>query len=253
MRSMFKRMPSALLVVLALGSIASATPAAATACTKHSGSKLYTLCVAGEQLGYPVETSAMPVASHIKSGTVAAFSGNSFGNYEALKCSTVNGTASIESGTSGKLNSAAVDVGSTELKFTNCETPGHSGCKVTEPIAFNLRTGQFTLTLEALPLETLLFNNKGLIVGHITISQRSGQSCPITLQGTREIRGSAFKGGPECTLHQPEAETLEKELTCQSEKSHLETTFENGVELGLTEVVSLSGTSSGKQFSFFER
>jgi hypothetical protein len=63
-----KRVGVASLAVFALSAVASAS-ASAGACHKEAGSKEWTLCVEGEEIGSATETGVVPFRTHIKEGT----------------------------------------------------------------------------------------------------------------------------------------------------------------------------------------
>jgi hypothetical protein len=219
----------ALLAILALGSVASAS-ASAAACHKKAGSKRYALCVAGQEVGSPSTEGEEVLTLHIFSGTTTAYYIPGYSEKSFSDCKTANGAQ-------GRLNSGKGQVRAVQVAISMSSCSSSWACKLKQPYTFSGLGGKFQPGSDGVSLK-----GEGVsgFMGETTIE---GEKCPVTLLGTRIVSGEE-----RCTVVGAESEATEHELLCLAEKKTL---LRNGVENQFA-LDATVGLTSGKPFSVIE-
>jgi hypothetical protein len=220
---------------LLLGAVASAS-ASAEACHTKAGSKLYTLCIAGERIGSPKEVAAVPLKFHIQPETTVTFKRAALG--VSLTCHAVAGTGQFASA-GEKIGAGAVGLAKLELSLSSCEITS-TGCKVT---LFDLGNGEASGSFGPSSEEISLTNNiSPPEFGYVTIT---GVEC--FWRGKTPIKQ---RQTIKCTTSGMATEAVAHGFVCKAIEG-LE--WQNGpAELSLSAVAELSGSNAGKAFSVIE-
>jgi hypothetical protein len=240
MHFILKKLSIVFLAVVVMSVVGSAS-ASAEACKKKAGSKIYSLCIAGEKLGSPTEERSAAIAGQLRSGTVGRIAIDSQeGPWMKITCSNVATSALFSSG----VKSASIS--KLDSGFSHCKlllgSETEPRCDTTEHFTWSDRASFPGPLAEDVTLHAEEHSYFGLVnVGNLN-------GCPSTALGIWELLGS-----PECSLANAETETIEKTLVCKGDRSHLQVRQNKAPgELEYEEVISLTGPNSGKKFSVVE-
>ncbi len=225
MKSMIKPLLGALVAVLALSAVASAS-ASAEACQKKAGSKNWTLCVEGQK-----QTGKSSIAASIETGTSARLT-VAIGEGLEIVCTKADGTA-------GTLGSK---VSGLTIALSNCEVVSYSAqCKVKTPLETTKLEGVFGPGVENLSLAA----EAGSVIFNFKLENQGKGKCPFA---TSII---SITGSQGCTFKAAETEAATHELTCTAGQSKL-LDGEKAASFSLEEGIELAGTLKGKKFSVIE-
>jgi hypothetical protein len=227
MRSTSKIALAALVGVLAVCAIASAS--ASAACTVKAGSKNYQLCVGGKAV---TEVTSIEAPTRLVSNFVLQLPTQWGGTIE---CTSVSDPAAFE--THGLGTALGVKFG--QLSVGGCVLQGQLAkkCSAVSVITTNALLGSFEST-------------EGIFVhpetgAEVLAFKLSGSECPVSVRGTHGVSGS-YK----CQVKEAKVEAVEHELTCGT-STELYTQGEADA-LHYSQAISLGGTRKGQKFSIYE-
>lgn len=242
MRTTIKPILGAMLAVLLLSVVASAS--ASAACTKKAGATHDYVCITGKgeswKLGSEKEAQSEGFASHLKAGTQFNIEAPLGETSVHVACEGMNTTGLFESG-----GATVVRVSSLAMHFEKCkivgewssrcevtvgtwETKGHTGGRKSEPAL----VGALTLTREG-TWGIISFYNKG------------SESC--------QLKSVIFepKGALQCVVGEVEVEKVTKEVACKSE-GEFDRWSEDPLNVSFESTMELSGKYSGDKFSIYQ-
>ncbi len=227
---------AALAAALLLGAIGSAS-ASAEACVKKAGSKHVALCIEGQN---NQETVPLEIKQASNTGTLKL--PTAWPSMEWV-CNTIHVNSE-----QGQFGSAAVEGGKTVTmafrpRWSECTTKYGAGvskrCVMPREREFFEQPGQFTDSAGQLKVAS------GDLLEFSLESRSETEPC-------QSIRGRHNVGGAyECNLQQPELESAQHELTCESQGT--ETRMEEKpVWLKYAVKIELGGHKYGQKFSIYE-
>lgn len=235
MRSHSKFILAALMGVLVLGAIASASASAAT-CKAKAGSKNYQLCINGSAI-----EGTTTIGLESPSGTAMTLTpeGNPQpGSFVCQKTGLRNAGLHVAAKASVSLRA--------NLYVSECAPTGYMAVKCQTNATREFR--ELTGTLGS--PESIVAAYSGEMVG-FELSSKPGDECT----GIDNTRLLTFKGEYECTLHEAQIEAVTHELKCASNASHETRWNWSGSPLApisYTQTIALSGSQKGEKFSIYE-
>jgi hypothetical protein len=233
MRSNSKLALAALLGVLMVSAIASASASAGT-CVKKEGSKKYLLCVAGSS----VEETATIEAPAVLSSTFVLELPK---EWEAsISCTGVKDTSAF------KVHALTQSITrSSQLALSGCVLQGHLSkkCRLSSTTYSTTSLAGTFGSLESI----VMAPEFGTVVFEFSFSNQGSEVCPAFFAGDRQVAG-----GYECKLGEAKLEAVEHALTCANSGAHKLKTAGEEDPLHLTQTISLGGTRKGQKFSIYE-
>jgi hypothetical protein len=235
MRSRYSIVLAALLGVLALSAVASASASAST-CTKKEGSKNYQLCAAGHSFE---ETASIEAATTLSGNFVLELPKE----WEAsIVCTAATNASAFN--THGLKASVSLSIGS--LSLSGCTLQGRLAlkCGIETTIHTSSISGIF-----ASPEEILMTPGEvGSYEFFTFLDAKNPGNCPIFfVRGPRVVHGLY-----ECKLQEAKVEAVEHQLKCATTATRRLETQGEVDSLSYTQTISLGGTRKGQKFSIYE-
>ncbi len=237
MRHMYRTMFVALLAVLALSAVGSASASAAEC--KHT-LKSTTFCIENKAV-----TGEVPFTAGRQE--TATYSLIMYVEGLRWQCTAVGGAGVLHAnGTEG------VPVTHDAVELSNCSIPAESSCKIREPVILGKESGALGLegevTLSGGEFKLTTFPVTGTTLGTFHVLSQEGRTC--LLEGSWPIKSEKAKEGLTCPLADVKTEAIKHNISCTGEL------WAGGIRtesFQLSEAASLSGTNAGKKWSLWEQ
>jgi hypothetical protein len=228
----------ALLAVVVVSVVGAASASAEeAACTKKPGSKVYNLCIEGH---WASNNSKVEIVTSLKSTNVVLELNRQVPL--TMTCKKLNAPGEFRVGQVGsvstKLKGYTLDLQECGLNVSYCQVNGAE--------SFREATGSFTTN----PAELAVKNEgSGHIFWETEFKNGTEGSCPWL--GKKQLTG-VYR----CKLENPEVNSMEHELVCDTPEHSLEFGlhfFEGPTAfLAYSQMVTLGGPNKGKKFSVYE-
>ncbi len=224
----------AVLGTLVLGALGTAS-AQAAACKKTGHGVSFCIELAA------IEETAVPFTTTTKAGTTAHFDWS----HITWECGdTGNGNFTLTTGYGN------IKVSNYARNFTKCENVTYQ-CEIREhAYPFEQARGEVSVSGGVSQLSTFFTYGPLGYVAKVHLENKLPGNCadPQELEVTTNSEKYA---GPVCTIAEPEVEEVAHEIKCEGAQTRL-VASRAPFELQVTESVSLSGSYSGKKWSFKE-
>jgi hypothetical protein len=233
MRSNSKLALAALLGVLMVSAIASASASASLPCFKKEGSKKYLLCVAGHAVE---ETASIEAPAQLTS----SFSLGLPKQWEGTIVCTAVSDASVL-----KVHALTESIArASQLELSGCVLQGNLAkyCRVPASYLTGHSIGIFG-ALESIAMAPEF----GTVFFEFRFENLTGENCPAIVRGTHAVSGEY-----ECKLGEAKVEAVEHALACASSATHKVKIAGESVPFSYTQALSLGGTRKGQKFSIYE-